>query len=102
MTKGDLEKIYTNVNSVPNYSAKIAEFLRNNTNHSIHRRIVKKIFPRRKLITHFPFQIFQADLIEYPRSDYTHANNNYRFILIIIDCFSKMVYGAPVKRKSGD
>jgi len=95
-----LETIYSNVKSIPNYSAKIADFLRTNTNHSIHRRIVKKIFPRRKIITHFPFQIFQADLIEYPQ--YTHANNGNRFILVIIDCFSKMVYAAPVKRKSAD
>ena len=94
----DLEKIYSNVKSVPNYTAKIADFLRTNTNHSIHRRIVKKIFPRRKIVTHFPFQIFQADLIEYPQ--YTHANNGNRFILVVIDCFSKMVYAAPVKRKN--
>jgi len=96
----DLTTVYTNVKSIPNYSAKIADFLRTNTNHSIHRRIVKKIFPRRKIITQFPFQIFQADLIEYPQ--YTHANGGHRFILIIIDCFSKMVYAAPVKRKNAD
>ena len=99
-TDADLENLYSNVKSIPNYSAKIADFLRTNTNHSIHRRIVKKIFPRRKIITHFPFQIFQADLIEYPQ--YTHANSGHRFILIIIDCFSKMVYAAPVKRKNAD
>ena len=99
-SESDLEKIYSNIRSIPNYSAKIADFLRKNTNHSIHRRIVKKIFPRRKLVTHFPFQIFQADLIEYPQ--YTHANGGHRFILITIDCFSKMVYAAPVKRKNAD
>ena len=95
-----MTQLYTNVKSIPNYSAKIAEFLRTDTNHSIHRRIVKKIFPRRKIITHYPFQIFQADLIEYPQ--YTHANGGHRFILIIIDCFSKMVYATPVKRKNAD
>lgn len=101
-SKEDLEEIYTNIKSTPNYSAKIAAFLRTNKSHSTHRRVVKKIFPRRHIITQYPFQIFQADLIEYPRKDYTYANNGFRFILVIIDCFSKMVYAAPVKRKNSD
>ncbi len=98
----DLEQIYSNVKSVPNYSAKIAEFLRNNVNHSVHRRISKKKFPRRRIITQFPFQIFQADLIEYSARDYSYLNNGYKFILVVIDCFSKMVYARPVKRKNAD
>ena len=98
----DLEKIYTNVKSIPNYTAKIADFLRQNINHSLHRRIVKKTFPRRRIITQYPFQIFQGDLVEYSQSDYAYANNGYRFILVLIDCFSKMVYAAPVKRKNAD
>ena len=98
----DLEKIYSDLRSIPNYSAKISQFLRENINHSVHRRVAKKIFPRRRIITQYPFQIFQGDLIEYPRSDYTYANKGYRFILILIDCFSKMVYAAPVKRKNAD
>ena len=97
-----MEQIYSNVKSVPNYSAKIAEFLRNNVNHSVHRRISKKKFPRRRIITQFPFQIFQADLIEYSSRDYSYLNNGYKFILVVIDCFSKMVYARPVKRKNAD
>ena len=100
--KNDLEKIYSHVASIPNYSSKIAEFLRKNENYSVHRRIVKKIFPRRRIITQYPFQIFQADLIEYPRRDYTYANRGFRFILIVIDCFSKVLYAEPVKRKSSE
>ena len=81
-TNDDLKEIYTNVNSIPNYSAKIAEFLRTNKNHSIHRRVVKRIFPRRRLITQYPFQIFQADLIEYPGRAYTYANGGLSLIHI--------------------
>ena len=92
--------MYNNVRSIPNYSAKITQFLRQNTNHSIHRRISKKTFPRRRIITQFPFQIFQADLIEYPRRDYIHVNRGFRYILIVIDCFSKVIYAAAVKRKN--
>ena len=97
-----MEKIYSDVKSIPNYSAKIAQFLRENINYSLHRRISKKTFPRRRIITQYPFQIFQADLIEYSRKDYIHINRGYRYILVIIDCFSKMVYACPVKRKNAD
>ena len=96
----DLEQIYSRVKSIPNYSSKIADFLRQNENYSLHRRIVKKSFPRRRIITQNPFQIFQADLIEYSRSDYAHANNGFKFILVVIDSFSKMLYAEPVKRKN--
>ena len=94
----DLLKIYTKIKSIPSFSAKIADFLRKNDNYSQHRRIVRKTFPRRKIITQYPFQIFQADLIEYPRREF--ANRGYRFILLIIDSFSKMIYAEPVKRKN--
>lgn len=94
----DLQKIYTRIKSIPNFSAKIADFLRKNNNYSQHRRIVKKTFPRRKIITQYPFQIFQADLIEYPKREY--ANNGNRFILLIIDSFSKMIYAESIKRKN--
>ena len=97
-----MQEVYTNIKSIPNYSAKIAKFLRENKNHSVHRRIVKKTFPRRHIITESPFQIFQADLIEYSNSEYSYANGGNRFILVVIDCFSKMVYAEPVKRKNAD
>jgi len=91
--------MYTNIRSVPNYSAKIATFLRKNETHSKHRRIIKKKFPRRHIIVHFPFQIFMADLIEYTQNDYKHANRGFAYILVVIDVFSKMVYARPMKKK---
>ena len=97
-----MQEVYTNIKSIPNYSAKISKFLRENVNHSVHRRIVKKTFPRRRIVTESPFQIFQADLIEYSNRDYAYANGGNRFILVVIDCFSKMLYAEPVKRKNAD
>ena len=41
-----------------------------------------------------------ADLIQYSQRDYKHANRGYCYILIMIDCFSKMIYARPVKRKN--
>lgn len=95
----DLDDLYTKIKSIPNYTAKLADFLRSNNVHSTHRRIVKKKFPRRRIIVHFPFQIFMADLIEYLQPSYKHANRNFGYILVVIDTFTKMVYARPVKKK---
>ena len=65
--KDALDKLYDDIESAPSFSAKIEAYLRNNTIHSRHRRIVKKTFPRRRVISRFPFDIFMADLIEYPK-----------------------------------
>ena len=100
--KEKLNRLYQEVKSTPSFSAKISEFLRENQTHSVHRRIVKTKFPRRRIITRYPFQIFQGDLIEYSQSSFVYANKGYRFILVLIDCFSKMVYARPVKRKSAE
>ena len=96
--KDQLEKLYKDVTSAPSYSAKIAEFLRQHDTHGVYRRIVKKKFPRRKVIARFPYEIFMADLMEYPQ--YKHANNGYCYILIMIDCFTKMLYAVPMKKKN--
>ena len=93
-----LEKLYEDIESAPSYSAKIDAYLRSNTVHSRHRRIVKKKFPRRKIISRFPFDIFMADLIEYPQ--FKFQNNGYVYILVIIDCFTRKVWVEPMKRKN--
>ena len=96
--KEALEKLYTDTKSAPSYSAKINAFLRENNVHSVHRRIIKKTFPRRHIIARFPFDIFMADLIEYPNLKF--QNNRYVYILIVIDCFSKKVWAVAMKEKS--
>ena len=94
----ELDRLYTDIRSVPSYSAKINEFLRKNHVHSVHRRIVKKTFPRRRIIARFPCDIWMGDLIEYPQ--YKFNNRQYVYILVLIDCFTKKVYAAPMKEKS--
>ena len=94
-----LDKLYTDISSVPSFSAKIEKYLRSNAVHSKHRRIIKKKFPRRKIISRFPFDLFMADLIEYPQLRF--QNSNYKFILIIIDCFTRKIWAVPMKQKTG-
>ena len=96
--KDALDKLYEDIESAPSYSAKIEKYLRNNIVHSRHRRIIKKVFPRRRIISRFPFDIFMADLIEYPKLKF--QNNQYVFILVLIDCFTRKIWLAPMKRKN--
>ena len=99
-TKSDLEKLYTDIKSIPNYSAKINTFLNNFGLHSKHKRIIKKVFPRRRVVARFKNDLWQADLIEYPALKW--HNNGYKFILLVIDVFSKVIYVEPLKKKTGD
>ena len=97
--KNDMTEVYENLRSIPSFSSKIAEFLKQNETHSLHRRIVRRRYPTRRIITHYPFQIFMADLIEYTQPGYRHANGGYKYILLVIDCFSKYVWTVPMKKK---
>ena len=93
-----LEELYTNIRAVPSYSAKIKEFLRTYELHSKNKRITRKKFPRRRVISHFPFDVFMADLFMFPQFKY--YNNRFVYVLLIIDCFTKKVYAAPMKTKT--
>ena len=93
-----LDKLYEDIKSVPSYSAKIADFLRQHDVHGPYQRIRKRIFPRRRVITRYPLEYCMADLIEYPRAKF--VNRGYKFILILIDCFTKVIWAVPMKEKS--
>ena len=92
-----LEELYSNIKSTPSFTAKLGDFLRQHNVHSQHRRIVKKRFPRRRVIAKCPFELMMADLIEYRM--YKRQNKGYSYILLVIDAFSKVVYTAPMKHK---
>ena len=95
-----MNALYTDITSKPSYSAKIADFLRQHDVHGVYRRIVKRKFPRRRVIARFPFDLFMADLMEFPQ--YKFRNRGYRFALILIDVFTKKLYTAPLKKKTKD
>ena len=96
-TEENLQKLYDDIKATPSLSAKINDFLRKHELHSKFRRIVKTKFPRRQIIARFPFEIFMADLIEYPK--FKVINKGYVYILLLIDCFTKQVFIAPMKKK---
>ena len=91
-----LNEVYTNVESVPSFSAKIRDFLRSKTSHSLFRQVRHK-YPRRRIKSYFPFQLMMSDTINY-RNYAFPDNDHYKYIMVLIDVFSKRAYAAPMKR----
>lgn len=56
-------------------------------------------FQRRRVIIKSLDDLFQADLVEM--LPYSSVNNGYKYILVVINCFSKYVYAIPLKSKQG-
>ena len=81
------------------YSSKLLRYLRKNITHSLHKP-ARQHFPRRKIVTHYPGQIVQSDLIDMQK--YSGSNSGYNFILVVIDCFSKKLYAEALKNKSAE
>ena len=55
---------------------------------------IKYYFP---IVAKYKHEILQADLIDI--SDLASANENYKYILVCIDVFSRFVYAIPLKSK---
>ena len=62
-------------------------------------RYARKNFQRRKYIMYGIADTLQADLLEM--QNFKRENRGYRYILIVIDVFSKMAYAEPLKDKTG-
>lgn len=60
---------------------------------------VRKNFPRRHVLVKGLNDTFQADLIELKQ--YSPENNEYNYILTVIDIFSKFAWARPIKTKTG-
>ena len=95
--QSQFDTLYSDLAQPGAYTQKIKIYLRNNVTHSLHRSKRKK-FPRRRIISHFPGQIIQSDLIDMQK--YSTKNNGFNFILVVIDCFSKFLWCVPMKNKS--
>lgn len=56
-------------------------------------------FNRRHVIIKGLFDLYQADLCEI--GPYAKENDGYRYILVVINCFSKYLWAYPLKTKTG-
>lgn len=59
----------------------------------------RKKFPRRRTIIKGIHDLWQTDLAEF--IPYAKTNRGYKYILIVINCFSKYLWTAPLKNKTG-
>ena len=92
------DNIYKNLEIPGAFTDKIKIYLRKNQTHSLHK--TKRInFPRRQIVTNFPGQILQSDLIDMQK--FSNTNGGYKFILVVIDCFSKFLWCQALKNKTG-
>jgi hypothetical protein len=64
--------------------------------HELH-RLARKNFPRRSIITNFPNEIWSVDLMDV--SNISQDNDNIKFLLVIIDVFSRFAYVIKLKSK---
>jgi len=58
---------------------------------------VKRVFPKRKVEVFFPNDMWSADLIDLQR--FSSVNDDVKFILLIIDIYSRYVWLFPLKNK---
>ena len=92
------DNLYSDLTQPGAYTNKILKYLRRNKTHSLFKRKGRK-FPRRKIITRYPGNIVQSDLIDMQK--FSGSNSGYNYILVVIDCFSKKLWTRPLKTKRG-
>ena len=76
----------------------VTEWLETQKSYTLHRQIKTK-FRRRKVLTRGVKYQYQVDLVDY--SKLKRDNSGYTFVLSIIDCFSRLAFAIPIKRKTG-
>ena len=59
----------------------------------------RRTFPKRRVFAHEVDGIWTADLVDM--QSFAKANKGYKYILMIIDVFSKYGWGIPLKTKTG-
>ena len=80
--------------------ADIKKFLETQQSYTVHRRISRLNFPRRKINVPASRIRADADLIEL--GDLSHWNSGYKYVFIVIDAFSRYVWTHPLKSKHAD
>ena len=75
----------------------VAKFLRKQDGYTMHRRVVRR-FKRRSYKVSEPNRIVQADLADMQLL--AKHNDGYRFILVVIDAFSRVLYVRALKNKT--
>ena len=94
-----LNKLYTDPDFPTAYSGNFRKFLMEKESLSRHKRRIFK-FKRRKIKVNGPFTLIQADTIFY--RNYSRQNNGFKYILAVVDCFSRKNWCRPMKTTTAD
>ena len=77
----------------------VKEFLNQQDVYTLHKP-VRKNFKTEKVYIHEIDEQWQSDLVEM--ISYTDENKGYKYLLTVIDCFSKFAWVFPLKTKTGE
>ena len=94
-----LDEIYRDPDFPSAYSANLAQFLRQKESLSRHKRRIVK-FKRRKIKVNGPYTLIQADTVFY--RNYARQNQGYKYILVVVDCFSRKNWCRPMRTTTAD
>lgn len=94
-----LDKLYTFKENPSAYSAHLQKYIDKNYSLSLHKQRRKK-FRRRPFLVYDPMEAIQADLVFFNAPDIVRANSFYKYILTVIDCFTKKAFCRPLKSKN--
>ena len=94
-----LDKLYKFKENPSAYSAQIQKYIDQNYSLSLHKQRRKK-FLRRPFLVYDPMEAIQADLIFFNSPEIVRANSFYKYILSVIDIFSKKAFVRPLKTKN--
>ena len=78
---------------------RIRKFLHNQESYSLHKP-VRRRFQRNHVISAGKDDLWMADLIDMVK--FEEWNDGYKYILLVIDTFSKYVWLRPLKIKTGE
>ena len=94
-----LDQIYRDPDFPSSYSANLRTFLRKKESISRHKRRILK-FKRRKIKVNGPYALIQADTVFY--RNYSRQNHGYKYILVVVDCFSRKNWCRPMRTTTAD
>lgn len=93
---GGIKKL---INAVPHQDPQtVTKWLNQQWTYALHKPIKRK-FPYRQYMSRGVNEQWQCDLIEM--QTHSRENQGYRYILCIVDIFSRFAYARPLKTKTG-
>ena len=93
---GGVARLYNSLKDEGVTRKQVEDFLQQSNTYTLHRDRRHK-FPRNRIIALFPDYQWSADLADM--SAYARVNKGYRYILTVIDVFTKYLWLVPIKRK---